>query len=276
MRVRPVSVADLLAIRRTERDALVERASASLQSDERVLAAWLTGSLGRGGSDDLSDIDLWVAFADEASGAIQAGRRKFVECLGTPLLIEEAPQNAPPGGAYLLVLYEGDAGPQQVDWYWQPRTGAGVPANARLLFDRTGIPRLPPRRLTRDERVAAAAQEVVFFWAMANITAKNVARRQSWATVSMLSALVRILQNLRLLLDPAGGGPVYKDTRTTPPPLQPAEQAAALRELAHEMEALMPRAVELGARVPLDAIPQIYRFFNLAEAMIEEAPNESE
>ena len=48
--------------------------------------------------------------------------------VGRALLLEEAPQNAPPGGGYMLVLYGGQAGvgPQQVDWYWQARSKARV------------------------------------------------------------------------------------------------------------------------------------------------------
>ena len=48
-----------------ERDALLGRAVALLEGDERVVAAWLAGSLGRGGGDALSDIGLWVVCADE-------------------------------------------------------------------------------------------------------------------------------------------------------------------------------------------------------------------
>lgn len=41
-------------------------AAALLQQDERVLAIWLTGSLGRGVGDRYSDVDLRVAVRDEA------------------------------------------------------------------------------------------------------------------------------------------------------------------------------------------------------------------
>jgi predicted nucleotidyltransferase len=49
-----------------DRDAVVERAVKLLSDDQRVEAAMLTGSLGRGGSDRWSDIDLAAAIAEDA------------------------------------------------------------------------------------------------------------------------------------------------------------------------------------------------------------------
>jgi predicted nucleotidyltransferase len=268
-----MAVPELLALRRRERDALVRRATTLLKRDQRVVAAWLTGSLGRGDADDLSDIDLWVVVREEAMRAIAAARREFVRGLGAPLLIEEAPQNAPSGGAYLLVLYAGENGPHQVDWYWQPCSGAVVPVSARVLFDRAGVAGAAAPVPTQRERADAAAQQTAFFWAMANNAAKNIARGHFWAAISMLSAVDRILQNFRMALSSPGGEPVYKDTRTTPPAWQPLDQLIELRRLATEMESLIPRVVELGAEVPTGAVQEIYRFFDLVEAILEEKRN---
>lgn len=44
--------------RQAERDALLRTIEAALRADERVVAAWLVGSLGRGTADALSDLDL--------------------------------------------------------------------------------------------------------------------------------------------------------------------------------------------------------------------------
>ncbi|BCJ34341.1 hypothetical protein Athai_18440 [Actinocatenispora thailandica] len=48
---------------RTDRDALLRRLTAALRADERIRAAWLTGSLGRGAGDRYSDVDVLVAVA---------------------------------------------------------------------------------------------------------------------------------------------------------------------------------------------------------------------
>jgi D-3-phosphoglycerate dehydrogenase len=53
-------------------EAFVEHATAALQGDERVVAAWLGGSLAAGTADAYSDVDLRVAVADDAFDAFVA------------------------------------------------------------------------------------------------------------------------------------------------------------------------------------------------------------
>src|SRR5215472_20059 len=115
-----MSPEERLNIRIQEREALLQSVIKMLEQDARVVAAWLFGSLGRGEGDGLSDLDVWVVTADEYSRFVHAGRQDFVAHLAPPLLVLEAPQNAPEHGAYLLTLYPGQAGPHQIDWYWQP------------------------------------------------------------------------------------------------------------------------------------------------------------
>jgi predicted nucleotidyltransferase len=50
--------------RRREREALLERLVGLFSGDSRFVAAFLTGSLGRGAGDDLSDLDLWTVAED--------------------------------------------------------------------------------------------------------------------------------------------------------------------------------------------------------------------
>ncbi|HUZ01769.1 MAG TPA: hypothetical protein VMU89_15575 [Thermomicrobiaceae bacterium] len=139
---------DWLRVRRDERQALLDRAVEMLAADRRVAAAWLVGSLGRDAADDLSALDLWVVVEDDHMAAIAADRRAFAARIGRPVLVQEAPRNAPPGGAYLLVLYHGEAGSQQV-----AGTGSRGPAPASqsghgCCSTASAFPRpSPPRRL---------------------------------------------------------------------------------------------------------------------------------
>jgi predicted nucleotidyltransferase len=110
-----------------QRQSYLERAISLLEGDERAVAAWLYGSLGRGTSDEWSDIDLWVAVADEHINDIRATRHEYVRQLGEPLLIVDAPQNAPQDGAFLSVLYPGEVASQHVDWTWQPNRQRACP-----------------------------------------------------------------------------------------------------------------------------------------------------
>jgi hypothetical protein len=237
-----------------------------LEGDDRVVAAWLFGSLGRGDGDALSDLDLWVVVDDEHIGEIVAARREYVAGPGEPLLIEEAPQNGPAGGGYLLALYEGKAGPHQVDWYWQARSDARVPADAQVLFDKAGIPPAPARPPLADrERAEAAANQAAFFWAMVNIIAKKIARGHSWAALRMLCAIRVSLDEVKWLVDPSNEQPDYSDKRPGLPPVQPTEQLALLSRMAHEMEALSPQLMALGCEAPAEAMQAIYTFIDLVE-----------
>ncbi|MBV9174980.1 MAG: nucleotidyltransferase domain-containing protein [Chloroflexi bacterium] len=104
-----------------ERSAFLAWLAHDLDQDGRIVAAWLGGSLGRGDADELSDIDIHLAINDDHCAGLNETRRAFVSQFGKPLLIQEAPQNAPPDGAFLLVLYRGQTAPVEVDWSWQPR-----------------------------------------------------------------------------------------------------------------------------------------------------------
>ena len=117
----------LREMRRTERDALLRGIVDSLQRDERIATAWLWGSLGRGDGDALSDIDLWVVLADEAFPAVFADLPAFVAQVAPPLLTRDEPHNAPPGGAYQTVVYDGETGAHLTDWYFQRRSEACRP-----------------------------------------------------------------------------------------------------------------------------------------------------
>jgi hypothetical protein len=195
-----------------------------------------------------------------------AARREYVGRVAKPLLIEEAPGNAPAGGGYLLVLYGGQAGPQHVDWYWQPQSDARVPAHACLLFERAPLPREAPAPATRQARAEAVDGQVALFWAMSNVAAKYVARRQPSAALKLLELVSEALAEVKAVAGsaPVGAVPVMDTT----PSLEPERQLALLREMAGEMEALTPRIVALGATVPVQAILQIHRLFDLAAAMV--------
>jgi len=69
---------DLLARRCLERAALLRQARTVIAADIRISAAWVGGSVGRGESDALSDLDLYVAVADDQIGTVAAQRRTFV------------------------------------------------------------------------------------------------------------------------------------------------------------------------------------------------------
>jgi len=248
-----------------ERDALLQHVEHTLRSDARITAAWLSGSLGRGEADALSDIDLSFAVADEHCADLVAQRRAFVARFGEPILIQEAPQNAPPGGAFLLVLYRGSVAPKEIDWSWQPTTTAHIPMSARLLFDRLSLPRAPAWiELTPQEVAARVSLRTTFFWAMAFIAAKKIARRQHAAAFDLLRMMSRARDTVEDLLQrssqPAWGAIASPGASETLPPVDPAQQMTYLQDQIARMAALHPTTDGAGGLVTPEATTAIAQF----------------
>ncbi|MDQ6693648.1 MAG: nucleotidyltransferase domain-containing protein [Chloroflexota bacterium] len=270
-----MSTQQTLEARGREQRELLARAVRLLQDDPRVVAAWLAGSLGRGTGDALSDIDLWVILDDKEAPAINEGRRAYASRLGRPMLISEAPQNAPPGGAYLWVVYPAETGgPQHVDWNFQPYSTAQLPPDVRLLFSRVNLPvASAPQPPASRELASSLTQEVSFFWAMCMVSAKYIARKgDPYNVLTVLNITGHPLQKTRRLLGHVAEGPDYRYLAWAPdaPPLSPLSQLAWLKSLCAEMQALHGAIEHAGGEVPREAIEPMYGFFELAEAMLLE------
>ena len=258
-----------------ERAELLQRAQAALQQDNRVSAAWLFGSLGRGDADDLSDIDLFIIVADQHQADMVANRYAYMAQLGEPLLVLEAPQNWPPGAVYNMALYPGASGPHQIDWYWQRQSAARLPTEIHLLFDHVNLPYangptrfdyapVPPRPPTE-----VATQEVNSFWVMLLIAAKYIARTTGKARIDMLQWPLGALRAVAQFVDQPE--PLMPATELSP--ADPLAKLNVLRTYAAVMETLMPQAVSHGGRVPVAIGPQADRYLALLEAIVQLQPN---
>ncbi|HEV2124267.1 MAG TPA: nucleotidyltransferase domain-containing protein [Chloroflexota bacterium] len=273
----PTDPAERLARRGAEHDALLERVRALLESDDRVAAAWLFGSRGRGDADALSDVDLVVVAHEEHLEALKRERRDIVARLGAPLLIQDLPSNAPPGGAYLLVLYPGETGPLHMDWYWRGLSGAVVPHDACLLIRRSGVtvPREPlSAAATATEEAIDIARSVIFFWAMAPIAAKYLARQCPAEAFDLLRMLTNALDRVRQAAEcdaeyRANNQPGERWRGMLTVDLR--EQSRTLRHLCTEMEALLPRIGPLhpiAGHVTPETPQYVLRFIDLVESLI--------
>jgi predicted nucleotidyltransferase len=280
-----MSTDDLLQIRRREHEALLQQAQTALQADQRVVAAWLFGSVGRRTADVYSDLDVWVIVKDECIETMSAERQRCAAQLGRPVLLLESPGNAPAGGAYLMACYPGRAGVHQVDWYWQRQSDASLPHHAMLLFDRAGIPRDSrqeqldppgtPAPLTQQERAQQATQLSTFFWAMSNIAVKSVLRHQAWMAVSHLEELRGLVDEMKRLVGLSTVQEGREEWRTVLlPPVHRVEQMVMLRAIAQEMEQLTSAIELIGGHVPSRAIPYVFDFFDLADALIQQEEKE--
>ena len=229
-------------LRILERDALLARLRASLEADSRVVAAWLHGSLGCREGDGWSDLDLWVVVADEAySDAI---RHEFA---GGALFTEEAPQNGPAGGTYLMAAHDAPTGPHLVDWYFQPLRFASRGEARAMLIERASLPETPqpasPNAELQGTPNEDAANKAALFWAMVLVQAKYVARKPVEDGMGFEGFLLSLLRDVAS----QKGTPI--DEAETPGLRLASEKLDRLKSLGERLAVIAP---ELA--VPWDAV----------------------
>jgi hypothetical protein len=264
-------IANALATRRTERSALLAKITEVLTNDPRIVAAWVWGSLGRDEQDDISDIDLRVVVADSHIDEVCQDRRSFAAQIGEMVFYQEAPQNRPVGGAFLLTHYVGRYGSQEVDWTWQPQSCAAIWPDVHVIFDRTGLPqidKMPWAYLDAPERtpLEQAVSDLGFFWTMLVITTKQAARTPH----------VETLEYLRWCIVPLSDAATYAkvpcpyDRDNIPVHATPQQKIQLLRDLAAFMEAVMALIEGQGANVQWAFPPYAQRFLSVVEKLVRE------
>ena len=69
--------------------AIIDRFISICQADERITAAFLTGSFARGTADAYSDLDFCLMTRSDAYQDFIAGKKDFIDRLGEPLFLED-------------------------------------------------------------------------------------------------------------------------------------------------------------------------------------------
>jgi predicted nucleotidyltransferase len=254
---------------RTHRDDILNRILDRLEGDERILAAWLSGSTGRGTDDDWSDIDLHISVRDEDYITWLTERAALYRDVGTPVLIQaEQPSET---GVYQLVLFEG---PVFLDLVVHPQTHAVLDVDERLIFERSGLPVFQAPPLAEDERKARLRHQLDFFWLMTPIALKYLVRGRTHRAVTQLDLLAGSYVNVwRLLNRPErreAGGPhwlhpehdaeLFAIIPRLGEHIDPGNVLDAITRLTTEMRKLELALGELGVVIPLKAIEEIERF----------------
>ncbi|MBO0795174.1 MAG: hypothetical protein J2P36_30120 [Ktedonobacteraceae bacterium] len=254
------------------RDALLQRIIAFLSSDERFVAAWLEGSLGREGGDELSDIDIRVVVAQEyaeqlCSCAPQAATRvtssqrlALYERFGSAIVLREDSSFVPGGGCFNHVVYRDTA--ITVDWVLMEQAKAVRPEQCRMLFDQVGIPLAPPPVIeSPEERAEKASANVGFFWLMLAIGIKYMLRGEIVALYGFLGAVYGALQEVQRLV---AGKPWQPHPSLSTLATTRAEQIVLIRRLCAEMLEVMPGVEQLGGYIPPDPMHIIDVWLSLA------------
>ena len=247
-----MGVEDLLSIRLRERAALLRRVEQVIRRDCRVRAAWIMGSVARGEDDALSDLDLFIVVADDAIAEFIDNRRVHAAEPARPLLLMDNLANAPPSGAYLLALYEGKAGPQNIDWFWQAESMTCRQDDGKILFDRAGLRAAPgAQRGSKVHRSSGPplgpnpsltdllTHKIAFFWSMSFIVAKYIARRDGESVARMTGVVTRTLKEAAALCH--SGVALSEGYKAMVAGLEAASattQLQVLRELSRHAEAL--------------------------------------
>ena len=257
------------------REAFLATIVETLAADERVVAAWLTGSYARGTVDDVSDIDLTIVIADDHAPALcrqtervtawpPAERLHLFSQFGRLANVHENNDNAPPGGTFTAVLYHPSAQPAgvMVDWTLVPYAAARLPDPARVLFEHRPVTlALPPESPDPAALAARVGEQVAFFWMMMAVTSKYLIRDDLSFVHCWLGQLRGLVLSVEGLLNDKPW-PYRRDAVRPAPATTAAELAAALARLADEMEALMAGAGRRGLALrpaPREAIDALLR-----------------
>jgi predicted nucleotidyltransferase len=169
---------------RAIREVWLRRAIERLEADPAVSAAGFVGSLGRGDADDWSDVDLLIVVPDDqvehyADATQLPGSEQVAWSV-------DARHNAPRGAGAVGVRYVIDGLPLHVDWHVYPRSQAAWFADAKVIFDAHGLPRLndtfyehQEKREVQPATPKAANAHRLLQVSLIPVAAKYVARRSA-------------------------------------------------------------------------------------------------
>jgi hypothetical protein len=264
-----------------EREKLLHHITEYLSGDDRFVAAWLTGSLSRGDTDDISDIDLTIVVA-QASSAVLCARPKMKAPCATEQRLElfsqfgevgfayENHNNAPPGGTATNVLYLPHG--LRVDWVLVPEEAAQRPIKSKIVFQRHEIPLVPEAKVAdQAKRAEEAAEMVAFFWLMVTVICKYIVRNDSvfvnfW--LEQLSILVLGIER-RIVGEPD----TYHRGSLTKLSSTGEKQLAVLRSLCTKVESLSDIVVSMGGAVYPVSQAGIAQWLIMAEEAVASQQN---
>jgi hypothetical protein len=235
--------------------AVVERFRLACERDDRVLAAFLGGSLAAGRDDDHSDLDLYlIAPEGKCTGLVEQAER-FVATWGEPVFTD-VPLDFERLGFDMVhfVLADGASGELAIAHRSNFRRTHGGPH--RVLVDKAGILRdveFPLLSRSGEELQRGAARALSWFWLHGIGLAKAMQRDRLWVAQAPLHRLRASLWELLL----AAGLPSDEAARIEHEmtrsfvPFDRAEVNRAVVYLTQVYRTVAPRAASrLGVELP--------------------------
>ena len=265
-----------------ESERLLANIVATLDQDERVVAAWLAGSFGRGEGDAWADYDLYVAIEDEAIASFLADRPQLFASLGTVILLQNEIPNSPPvEDRFNLVNFASTWGPIEVDWSFVSVSEARKQVGHVALFEKRPIPLMEQPALSPSERAAEARRWWIFFWAMAPIAVKLAARGDARRAADQTELMSRALIGLWRLTEhqcpsqpwqPEANRPLEDSFDARLPRLTtvvtPSRALLVVEQLCELAVRLHGPVSELGAPVDLRMVEQLETLVRMARREI--------
>lgn len=178
----------------------IDRFRKAVGDDPRVRAAFIGGSLAAGTWDEHSDLDLYLVVDDDEYDAVLAGRRSFLEAMGSVVLAEDFD-----GFGFDMVVFmlsdgvEGELGFGRRSGFAHIHGGAH-----RVLMDRDGLLEgvtFVPAGPGADQRRASVGRTLAWFWRQLSLFATAAARGQVWTAFGYLERARREALDLVWLLD---------------------------------------------------------------------------
>ena len=223
-------------------DQLIARFAEACASDERIVAAFVGGSIARGEADRYSDVDLCVVTSDESADDVFADRAALAAHLGTPLFLEDWGEEI---REVFVILADGTD--VEMIFVVERRIHEMQVGPILPLLDRTGLLtglELPIRAPLSGDLADELRRILAWFWHDVSHLIKALGRDQLWWAAGEVEALrgycvnlVRIEQGVEASVEPYFKVDVEASTepleslRSTFVPLEAATLARAAFEL---------------------------------------------
>src|SRR4051794_17677244 len=201
-----------------QQQEVLRRFVAACEEDERVVAAFLGGSLAAGRGDEWSDLDIYVITTDEAFEVFLEGREAFMGRLGEPLFLESFDISH----TLFFVFADGTEG--ELGAASESRFLGMHEGPHRTLVDKKGIldgVDFRGRQASPEEQVETLRRQVYWFWHDLSHFVTAMGRGQVWWAQGQLEALRGYCVNLARLRhdladDEAGDEPYFKVEKAIP------------------------------------------------------------
>jgi len=191
-----------------EQQAVLRRFVAACEQDERVVAAFLGGSLAAGSADEWSDLDIYLITPDEAYEDFLDSRKAFIRRLGEPVFLEDF--DLP----YMLFFVFADGTEGELGCGCESRFLDMHKGPHKVLLDKKGIlagVEFSGYQAAQHEQVETLRRQVYWFWHDLSHFLIAMGRGELWWAQGQLEALRRVCMSLARLQQDLASTDVVED-----------------------------------------------------------------